>query len=87
MLFDPIRGRMSVVDNGFLLIYYPAGIKKRSMFFIFLITHFAYAKRSFRNDKGILWLITVANCCYKHGVYSATGSKGCFAPSANGTAM
>ena len=87
MLFDPIRGRMSVVDNGFLLIYYPAGIKINSLFFIFLITHFAYAKRSFRNDKGFLWSITVANFCYKHGVYCATGSKVCFAPSDNGTVM
>ncbi len=39
---------------GFLPIYYPAGIKKKSMFFRFLITHFAYAKRSFRNDKDFL---------------------------------
>ncbi|MFZ4583289.1 MAG: hypothetical protein ACOYM7_11630, partial [Paludibacter sp.] len=32
MMFDLFRGRMSVVDNGFLLIYYPAGIKKRACF-------------------------------------------------------
>lgn len=76
MLFDPFRGRMSLVDNGFLLIYYPDGIKERSMFFRFLITPFANAKSFFRNDKCTLLSKAVAYIYCIHEVYLATGSKG-----------